>query len=86
MPVKRHFLACAFCFPISDHVMVLQRTVFFFKFRLMHVHPRVYVCIIHEKTKGKFSGEHHDWSVLRKQNITFPASVGDTCTFFLELV
>ena len=47
--------------------MVPQRTVFFFvclfvflfKFRLMHVHPRAYVCIINEKTKGKFPGEHH---------------------------
>ena len=59
-------LACKFCFPISGHVMVPQRTVFFvclfvflFKFRLMHVHPRAYVCIINEKTKGKFPGEHH---------------------------
>ena len=25
----------------------------------MHVHPRAYVCIINEKTKGKFRGEHH---------------------------
>ena len=26
---------------------------------LMHVHPHAYVCIINEKTKGKFPGEHH---------------------------
>ena len=24
----------------------------------MHAHPRVYVCIINKKTKGKFFGEH----------------------------
>ena len=35
------------------------RELFFFKFRLMHVHPRAYVCIINEKTKGQFRGERH---------------------------
>ena len=45
-------------FSLSDHVMVPQRTVSF-KCRLMHVHPRAYVCIINEKTKGKFPGEYH---------------------------
>ena len=25
----------------------------------MHVHPRVYACIINETTKGKFPGEYH---------------------------
>ena len=34
-------------------------TVFCFKFRLMHVHPCACVCIINEKTKGKFPGEHY---------------------------
>ena len=41
-----------FCFPISDHVMVSQRTVSF-KCRHMHVRPRAYVCVISEKTKRK---------------------------------
>ena len=31
----------------------------------MHLHPRAYVCIINEKTKGKFPGEQH----VREQNI-----------------
>ena len=52
-------LACMFCFPITDHVMVPKRTVSF-NCRLMHVHPRAYVCnIINEMTKGKFPREHH---------------------------
>ena len=50
-------LACMFCFPISGRVMVPQRTVSFYC-RLMYVHPRAYVCLINEKTKGKFLGEH----------------------------
>ena len=25
----------------------------------MHLHPRVYLCIIYKKTKAKFAGEHH---------------------------
>ena len=34
----------------------------------MHVHSRAYVCIINEKTKGKFPGELHVvW--IGKQNI-----------------
>ena len=41
------FLACLFCFPISDNIMVSQRT-FSFKCRLMHVNPPAYVCIITE--------------------------------------
>ena len=41
------FLACLFCFPISDNIMVLQRT-FSFKCRLIHVNPPAYVCIITE--------------------------------------
>ena len=41
------FLACLFCFPISDNIMVPQRT-FSFKCCLTHVHPRAYVCIITE--------------------------------------
>ena len=45
-------LAYMFRFPISDFVMILQRTVSF-KFRLMHMDPRAY-----EKTKGKLPGEH----------------------------
>ena len=51
------FSLCAL-FSLSDHVMVPQRTVSF-KCRLMHVHPRVYACIINETTKGKFPGEYH---------------------------
>ena len=50
-------LLSLFCFPISDNVMVPQRTVSF-KCRLMHVHPHAFVCIINEKTKGKVPGEH----------------------------
>ena len=46
-----------FCFPITDHVMVPQKTVSF-KCCLIHVYPRAYVCISNEKTKGKFPGEH----------------------------
>ena len=52
------FLACMFCFPIGDHVIVPERTVSF-KRRPMHVHPGAYVCIIYEKTKRKPPGEHH---------------------------
>ena len=59
------FLACKFCFPISDHVMVPHRTVFF-KCRLMHVYPRAYVYIINEKAN---SLENIRWSKLGKQNI-----------------
>ena len=36
------------------------------------MHPRAYVCIVNEKTKGKFPGEHHvvnEWSELGKQII-----------------
>ena len=36
------------------------------------MHPRAYVCIVNEKTKGKFPGEHHvvsTWSELGKQII-----------------
>ena len=45
--------------------MVPQRTVFF-KFRVLHVHPRAYVCIINEKAN---SLENITWSVLGKQKI-----------------
>ena len=31
-------------FPLSDHVTVPQRTVFFFKCRLMNVHSHAYTC------------------------------------------
>ena len=51
-------LACLFCFPFSDHLMVPHRTVSF-KCYPMHLHSRGYVCIIYEKTKGKFPGEYH---------------------------
>ena len=35
--------------------MVPQKTVFFFSnFVLCNAHPRAYICIINEKTKGKF--------------------------------
>ena len=48
--------------------MVPLRTVSF-KCRLMHVHPRAYVCIIIEKTKKANSLEDITWSELGKQNI-----------------
>ena len=47
------FLACKFCFPISVYEMVPQRTV---SFKCRPIHPRAHVCIIYEKTKGKFPG------------------------------
>ena len=42
---QQTFSACMFCFPISDHVMVLQRTVSF-KYHLIHV--AALVCLIYE--------------------------------------
>ena len=42
---EQTFLACMFCFLISAHVMVPQRTVSF-KCNLMPVHPCACVCII----------------------------------------
>ena len=45
------------CFPIWDYMMLPQRTVSF-KFCPMQAHPRAYVCIIYEKTKGKFPREN----------------------------
>ena len=47
-----------FCFPTSDQVMVPQRIVSF-KCRVMHVRASAYVCIINDKTNGKFPEEHH---------------------------
>ena len=41
------FLACLFCFSISDNIMVPQIT-FSFKCRFMDVNPCAYVCIITE--------------------------------------
>ena len=38
--------------------MVPQRTVYL-QFRPMNVHAPAYVCIIYEKTNGKFHGERH---------------------------
>ena len=35
-----------------------QGTVFF-KCLPRDVHPRAYLCIFHDKTKGKFPGENH---------------------------
>ena len=43
--LEQTFLACMFCFLISAHVMVPQRTVSF-KCNLMPVHPCACVCII----------------------------------------
>ena len=63
---QQTFSACMFCFPISDHVMVLQRTVSF-KYHLIHV--AALVCLIYEWTKAKFPGEHHMVWILDKQNI-----------------
>ena len=51
---NRLFLACMFCFPIADHVIVPERTVSF-KRRPMHAHPRAFVCTMYEKTKRKIS-------------------------------
>ena len=49
-----------FCFPILDHVIVpLWKVSVTLKFRPLHVHPRAYVRMIYEKTKGKFPGEYH---------------------------
>ena len=45
------------CFPIWDYMMLPQRTVSF-KFCPMQAHPRAYVYIIYEKTKGKFPREN----------------------------
>ena len=45
-------------FSLSDHVMSTPESCSI-KCRLMHVHSRAYVCIISEKTKGKFPGELH---------------------------
>ena len=56
-----------FCFPISDHVMISQRTVSF-KCRHMRVHPRANVCVINERQKEN-SLESTTWSELGKQNI-----------------
>ena len=56
---QQTFLAWMFCFPTSDHAMMVppQRTVSF-KFCPMHVHPRAFVCIFYDKTKIKFPGEN----------------------------
>ena len=56
---KKTFLACTcnFCFPISDLVMVPQRT-FFFQISSYARTPTC-KCIINEKTKGQFRGERH---------------------------
>ena len=60
--------SCMFCFPFSDQMMVLQRTV---SFKIMlsygmciHIHKNN-VCIIYEKTKGKFP-DNITWSELGK--------------------
>ena len=46
-----HLLACMFCFPISDHVMLLEGIVSF----LLSSYARANVRITSEKkTKGKF--------------------------------
>ena len=39
-------------FSLADHVMMVPQRTVSFKCRLMHVYPRVYACIINEKTKG----------------------------------
>ena len=55
-----------FCFPISDHVMVPQRTVQLFKFRPIHVDARSYV---YEKKKKEDFLENITWSEFGRQNI-----------------
>ena len=67
VPVPKNSSAYMFTFPISDHLMVPQRTVFFFNV-IIYVRSRAYVYIIYEKTKGKFPWEHL-LSELGKQNI-----------------
>ena len=47
--LSNSYLACMFCFPISDHVTPLEGIVSF-KCRLMHVQ----LFAIEKKTKGKF--------------------------------
>ena len=57
--LNRRLQLVSFVFHFRPRDGALENCFFFFKFRLMHVHPRAYVCIIHEKTKGKFPEEHH---------------------------
>ena len=54
-----------FCFPILDHMMLLEGIVFF-KCRLMHVQN---VRITNEKTQGENSYEGITWSEIGKQNV-----------------
>ena len=55
-PIEKTFLACMFCFPITDRVMVPQRTV---------------SCIrIHDNERQKANSlENITWSELGKQNM-----------------
>ena len=67
--MKQTFLACMFCFPISDHVMIPQRTVPF-KCCPIHLHP--HVISMHKlfmKRQKPNSLENITWSELGKQNI-----------------
>ena len=49
--------ALSACIVFPDHMIVPQRTVSF-KMSSYVVHRCAYVCIINERTKGKFRGEH----------------------------
>ena len=54
---NRPFKLEVFVFPFQTICDVIPENRFF-QMSSLYVHPRAYVCIIFEKTKGKFSGEH----------------------------
>ena len=58
---EQTFLACMFCFPITDHVMLPLKTVSY-KSRAIHVHIRAYLM---KRQKAK-SPENFSWSGLGK--------------------
>ena len=58
-------LACMFCFPISDHVMLLEGIVSF----LMSSYARANVRITSEKKQKANSHEGITWSEMEKQNV-----------------
>ena len=57
-------LACMFCFPISDHVMLLEGIVPF-KCRLMHV--QMYAQLMKKQKENSHEGT--TWSEMGKQNV-----------------
>ena len=62
-----------FCFPISDHIMVPQRTVSF-KCHPMHVHPKL---CLHNlwKDKDKFPGEHWKSKTYKLKRSIYVSSI-----------